>query len=96
VDKRTEAERVQYELLRLDDYAVPEQDRQRLRLIEDLRDEKLLDPLPRKMLETQEALEGGWLRPIVWGYHEGLFGLSDAAAEISALVDHLVRQGKGD
>jgi hypothetical protein len=75
-------------LLHPDDYTIAEQDTQRHQLIEDLRHEKLLDVQTQSVLESPEVLSEGWARPIVWGYHEGLLGLPDVAAEIDGLVDN--------
>jgi hypothetical protein len=96
VDKRTQAERMQYELLRTDDYTIEAQDGQRLQLIEDLRREKLLDVQSQRVLESQEAVDEGWARPIVWKYHEGLLGLLDVAAAIGGLLDSSICRGEGN
>ena len=91
-----ETEWIQCVLLHPDDYTIAEQDRQRHQLLEDLRHEGLLDIQSQSVLESSEALNEGWARPIVWGYHEGFLGLLDAAAEIGALVDHWVRRAEGN
>ena len=89
MDLRKETEWIQWALLRPDDYTIAEQDEQRWRLIEDLKQEGILDAQLRTMLERPEALEGfgapemGWLRLTVRRYHEGDFGLADVVAEIA-------------
>jgi hypothetical protein len=93
---RKETEWIQGVLLHPDDYTIAEQDRQRHQLLEDLRHRKLLDVQSQSVLESPEALDEGWARPIVWGYHEGLLGSLDAAAEIGALMEHSVRREEGD
>ena len=97
MDLRKETEWIQGVLLHPDDYTIAEQDRQRHQLLEDLRHEGLRDIRSQRVLESPEALDEGWARPIVWGYHEGELGLLDAAAEIGSLVDHhLDYRGEGD
>jgi hypothetical protein len=96
MDLRKETEWIQGVLLHPDDYTLAEQDGQRRRLLEDLRREGLHDIPSQCVLESSEALNEGWARPIVRGYHEGFLGLLDAAAEIGALVDHSNRRGEGD
>jgi hypothetical protein len=88
-----ETQWIQGVLLHPDDYTIAEQDSQRHQLIEDLRDEGLLDVRSQSVLENSEALNEGWARPVVWGHHEGLLGLLDAAAEIGALADSSPPQG---
>jgi hypothetical protein len=80
-------------LLRPDDYTVAEQDRQRRELLANLRCERLLDNVSQSVLEGPEALDEGWARPLVWGYHEGVLGLSDVTAEIGGLVDNSIYRG---
>lgn len=96
MDRREETEWIECVLLHPDDYTFAEQDRQRHQLIEDLKHEKLLDNQSGSVLESPEALNEGWARPIVWGYHEELLGLPDVAAEIDGLVDNSICQGEGN
>ena len=93
---RKETEWIRGVLLHPDDYTIGEQHRQRLQLIEDLRRERLLDVESQRVLESQEAVDEGWGRPIVWGYHEGLLGLADVAAEIGELFDSSICRGEGN
>ena len=90
-----ETEWIRRVLLHPDDFTIAEQDGQRRRLLEDLRREGLLDITTQSVLEGPEVLGEGWARPIVWGYHEGLLGLSDAAAEIGTIVNYSVCRGEG-
>jgi hypothetical protein len=72
----------QAEPLHPDDYTISEQDRQRLQLIEDLKQKKMLDRRLSKILKSREAVGEGWLRPTVRGYHEGELGLAEVVAEV--------------
>jgi hypothetical protein len=91
-----ETEWIQRVLFHPDDYTIAEQDGQRRQLLEALRRERLLDMRAQSVLESSEALNEGWARPIVWGYHERFLGLLDAVAEIGTIVNHSNCRGEGD
>ena len=65
-----------------DDYTIEAQHEQCLKLMEDLKQEGMVDKRMLKALEGPEAIGDGSIRSTIRRYHEGGYGLVDAAAEI--------------